>query len=566
MSQIADILKFDNVKFWGWLAGLFLLLTLILAYFAFSKSEIESGVYRILVATNISRGHGSGFKVAEPGIIVTNHHVIDKARSINVAYFDGKKASTVPARILWFSSDKDLAIIKTNEPIPGAVLELADISGDELEKTDEVTAVGFPGIVDRVASEIEKGLLDRDSVNKVLLDATFSSGTIQRLVPSIQRLVIQHSATVRSGNSGGPLFDSCQRVIGVNTLSATTTLDLRDVAKSLANSSRLKIENPGDLEFAVHILEVLKGLREKNIDHSITPGSCWGNVDFYERSAIGLSLLAAICSMMVCTSAIAKGRDFGFDPSGGTTFYDVIDDPVLDDPHSNPPQMNTASLTIKQSGEAFELLNSFDGFERIDTILGRASGEADVVISDASVSRKHARIFNNGSRFLVQDFGSTNGTFINNKRVPKGSEPELDNGATLRLGNIDLMFSASDAEETNEATDNRFFDQWLLSGFDQAGNTIQHKLFGKAAALRDGELNEICKIGRSSACDFTIDDDSVSREHAVVGIDSKGQLSIVDLGSSNGTFVDSMPVGNIPVPIRKSQKVVIGSTEMYISK
>ncbi|MBL4696380.1 MAG: FHA domain-containing protein [Rhizobiaceae bacterium] len=559
-------LKFHNVKFWGGLAGLFLLLTLIIAFFAFSKNDVETGIYRILVASRTSSGHGSGFKVAEPGIIVTNHHVIDKARSIKVAYFDGEKSRTVPARILWFSSDKDLAILKTNDPIPGAVMELADIGDDELEKTDEVTAVGFPGIVDRVASEIAEGLLDQDSVDKVLLDATFSRGSIQRLVPSIQRLVIQHSAAINSGNSGGPLFDSCQRVIGVNTFGAVTTVKLSEVNKSLTTSRRLKVENPGDLEFAVHVSEVLKGLQEKNLDHSTIPGRCWGNVDFYERSALGLSLLATICSMIICGLGIAKGRDFDFELSGGTTFYNADENQISDGLSNKTPLRNTASLTIKQGGEAFELLNSFDGFEHIDNILGRTSGEADIVIRDVSVSRKHARIFNNGSKFLVQDFGSTNGTFINGKRIPKGSEHELQNGATLRLGTVDLMFSANASEETNQATDNRYFDQWLLSGFDQAGNTIQHKLFGKAAALRDGELNEICKIGRSSACDFSINDDSVSREHAVVGIDSKGQLSIVDLGSSNGTFVDGVSVGNVPVPIRKSQKVVIGSTEMYISK
>ncbi len=45
-------------------------------------------------------------------------------------------------------------------------------------------------------------------------------------------------------------------------------------------------------------------------------------------------------------------------------------------------------------------------------------------------------------------------------------------------------------------------------------------------------------LGRSSECDFQIDDITVSRRHAVVAVGAEGIAQITDLGSSNGTFVN----------------------------
>lgn len=66
-----------------------------------------------------------------------------------------------------------------------------------------------------------------------------------------------------------------------------------------------------------------------------------------------------------------------------------------------------------------------------EVILGR-SQSADVVLNDNSVSRKHARIYTANGNFFVEDLGSTNGTFVNGKRIRK--KTQLQAADTVLVG------------------------------------------------------------------------------------------------------------------------------------
>ena len=82
-------------------------------------------------------------------------------------------------------------------------------------------------------------------------------------------------------------------------------------------------------------------------------------------------------------------------------------------------------LTGRRAGTASELV--------IDRAkVGRTPG-SDICLADEGVSRQHAEIFRQGPVFAVTDLGSTNGTFLNGKRISRAA---LSHNDVLRLGSV----------------------------------------------------------------------------------------------------------------------------------
>jgi pSer/pThr/pTyr-binding forkhead associated (FHA) protein len=68
------------------------------------------------------------------------------------------------------------------------------------------------------------------------------------------------------------------------------------------------------------------------------------------------------------------------------------------------------------------------------TVIGRGA-EADVVLDDAGVSRRHAEVHTDGDRAWTVDLGSTNGTFVDGERVgTPGVTGRLSDGSTIAIG------------------------------------------------------------------------------------------------------------------------------------
>ncbi|MGA2233334.1 MAG: trypsin-like peptidase domain-containing protein, partial [Tepidisphaeraceae bacterium] len=141
---------------------------------------------------------GSGFIIHEDGYVVTNNHVIDKARQITVELSDGRK---LPATLISADADADLAILKISDPKPLPVLELGDSS--DLMIGEPAIAVGNPlGYSHTVSTGI---------VSALHRDLKSSQGEV-----ALGDL-IQTDAAINPGNSGGPLLNAYGQVIGINT-------------------------------------------------------------------------------------------------------------------------------------------------------------------------------------------------------------------------------------------------------------------------------------------------------------------------------------------------------------
>lgn len=94
-----------------------------------------------------------------------------------------------------------------------------------------------------------------------------------------------------------------------------------------------------------------------------------------------------------------------------------------------------ASLELLDSGDASPVFT----VDREQVMLGRVA-ENDIVLPDPNVSRVHARVERRGGEFLITDLDSTNGTWVNEKRV---SEEELSDNDVIRLGSTRLIFRRS---------------------------------------------------------------------------------------------------------------------------
>ncbi|MEJ2725179.1 MAG: GGDEF domain-containing protein [Deltaproteobacteria bacterium] len=76
-------------------------------------------------------------------------------------------------------------------------------------------------------------------------------------------------------------------------------------------------------------------------------------------------------------------------------------------------------------------------------VIGRAS-ECDISIIDRSLSRSHAEIFKSEKgRYYIKDCGSTNGTYLNDRKVIPGKALAIKNGDFLKLGNMIFKFIAA---------------------------------------------------------------------------------------------------------------------------
>ena len=81
--------------------------------------------------------------------------------------------------------------------------------------------------------------------------------------------------------------------------------------------------------------------------------------------------------------------------------------------------------------------------QRLGLSLGRHRDLVDEIVHDDNVSKRHARISATDDGFRIEDLNSSNGTFLNRRRLPPFRPERLDYGATVTLSGVELMVSRS---------------------------------------------------------------------------------------------------------------------------
>ena len=145
------------------------------------------------------RGIGSGFFIDPKGYLLTNYHVIES--EVDPAYqgysrlyvkVDDESGERMPARVVGWDRNLDLALLKTEMDVPYV---FSFSTEDTPDLGARVNAIGSPGGLTR----------------------TLTSGTVSAYARSIQPMAgsLQIDVPINPGNSGGPLLNEAGEVIGV---------------------------------------------------------------------------------------------------------------------------------------------------------------------------------------------------------------------------------------------------------------------------------------------------------------------------------------------------------------
>ena len=146
----------------------------------------------VLIETDMATG--SGFIITADGYVVTNYHVVEDARTIDVVLYDN---SSYSATLEGYDSSNDVAVLKMEGLFQAVKLG----SSDDLIVGDQVVAIGNP--LGELTSTLTVGYVSAKG-----RDVSTDSATIN---------MIQTDCAINSGNSGGPLFNMKGEVVGITT-------------------------------------------------------------------------------------------------------------------------------------------------------------------------------------------------------------------------------------------------------------------------------------------------------------------------------------------------------------
>ncbi|MEU5889675.1 FHA domain-containing protein [Streptomyces sp. NPDC047461] len=230
--------------------------------------------------------------------------------------------------------------------------------------------------------------------------------------------------------------------------------------------------------------------------------------------------------------------------------------------------------------------------------LGR-DPQGDIVLDDARVSWRHATISWSGRSWVIEDHGSTNGTFVQGQRI---HQLELGPGSAVHLGNatdgprVSLSGTAAPAAQPQQQP---YAAQGAQSGGAQAApaanpgwaqQTPQHQQAPQAGwqqpqqqpsagkvpqqqgpgvgagappvygdrsptTFHQFSIGRVMRIGRALENELVVSDLQVSRHHAEFHSTPDGRMEIRDLGSHNGTYVNGQPIA-------KGGSILLGPTDI----
>lgn len=447
-----------------------LLLIACLTPVAYAGKTHENNVVKVNVLTvdkkgNIGRGHGTGFVINDDGYIVTNWHVVTGAVAIFVLR-DGQRIDVLQGfdvknkfaganveKDPWTSKDLDLAILKVKpEHWPQLNLEAVTLTNQRPIQGSIVSAQGYPGIAEATAVK---------SVD-ITAFSTFASGTLARVIEDGKwsgggETLVQllHTAPTSGGNSGGPVFDECGRVVGVHSASPTESSSVYDAK---GRKIAFGVVSNAAYGIASDISELIRVLDSKGIPYFLDESVCHSKQDLYEEENRKLSrtlqfslyfggaalLVIGIMLVYLLRNPAARQRVSHAVETYSRSIRASRPKPDNEPGRVNPPP--AATVAVSQSNlildgysadrQRYRLVISADELYRGEVVVGRDPDNRSYAVNDASVSRRHCAFYAQGNNLFIREINSTNGTFVDGRKLAEGESASLGNGSEVKLGSV----------------------------------------------------------------------------------------------------------------------------------
>lgn len=454
---------------------------------AFDPKVTDKSVVRVLIGPGGKveyGGHGTGFVIDED-TIATNWHVAEPE-----SYVKDKKPyklfvinpflkDWMPAEIVWASQELDLAIIR----VKGLGLPPFEVSGrDPFEyppKAHPVFVVGYPGVSDKTMIDAGKNIGDvmrQASVNRGVVGRTLNSSFRGKLRP-----IIQHDASINQGNSGGPLFDDCNRVVGVNTWNVGALLQIvkdergNQVATGNLPFGSFYSSHTSNLIEAVRTVPALKSIRLR-VSTDTCDASDGGTSPLLivfsgvtllvALGAVGLVLFRRREVVRVVESYSAWVQRKGVSPGAKRTDSAMVGTPQAPArPPAGPRRATNVEATARPASEPGTLaaatgdwvfsgtdgnkqkvslaiskaeLEKAMGQAEKGLVIGRSASMADKVLGDPSISRRHVKLAQSGDSLTIEDLKSAYGTKVNGQALEPFQPTLFGPGDTVVIGAVTL--------------------------------------------------------------------------------------------------------------------------------
>ncbi|MBI2212027.1 MAG: FHA domain-containing protein [Acidobacteria bacterium] len=206
---------------------------------------------------------------------------------------------------------------------------------------------------------------------------------------------------------------------------------------------------------------------------------------------------------------------------------------------------------------ATESINSIFTIDREPLWIGRRA--CHVEIDDAELSIRHCSIVRRGDQLLVLDNDSHTGTFLDGEPINEGVigegthllrvgaalvciEPTSEQG--MAVGQLQLR--EDDLLEASPQLMKKLLERAAKVQAAQSASTAKRLFIVCTAGPLKGEEYEVGPLGLvvGREGDVRVPDEFLSRKHFSVTFDEEGALRVRDLGSRNGTFLNTLPARN----------------------